>query len=227
MTKKVSALFMLFGILFNATLLISNILAVKIISIGGLAATAGLLVFPITYILNDCIAEVWGFKKARFIIWTGFATNFIAVIFYQLAVAIPGAEFWNLQDAFASVLSQTPRIAFASLSAFLVGSFLNAYVMSRMKISSGGKNFSLRAIISTLIGESADSLIFYMVAFAWILPFQEILIMIASQTVLKSAYEILILPVTTRVVKYVKCVEDVDVYDSGISYNILKIKEIE
>jgi len=226
MTKKVSALFMLFGILFNAALLVSNILAVKIISVGGITATAGLLVFPLTYILNDCIAEVWGFKKARFIIWTGFATNFIAVSFYQLAVILPAADFWESQDAFSAILSQTPRIAVASLLAFLVGSFLNAYVMSRMKIASAGRNFSLRAIVSTLIGEGADSLIFFLIAFAWILPFPEIGLMIVTQTILKSAYEVIILPVTTRVVKYVKRVENVDVFDSNISYNVLKVKEI-
>lgn len=226
MNKKVSVLFMLCGILFNAALLISNILAVKIMSFAGITATAGLFVFPITYILNDCITEVWGFKKARFIIWTGFATNFLAVVFYQLSVAVPPASFWEMQDAYALVLSQTPRLAVASLAAFLSGSLLNAYVMSRMKISSKGKNFSLRAIVSTLIGETTDSMIFFFVAFAFVLPFNEVFIMIVTQAIMKSAYEVIILPVTTRVVKYIKKVEKTDVYDTNISYNILSIKEV-
>ncbi|MCD7973577.1 MAG: queuosine precursor transporter [Candidatus Azobacteroides sp.] len=226
MDKKVSALFMVCGILFNVTLLISNILAIKIISVGGITATAGLMVFPITYILNDCIAEVWGFKKARLIIWTGFISNFLAVLFYQLAVAVPAASFWEHQDSFASILSQTPRVAIGSLLAFLVGSFLNAYVMSRMKVSSGGKHFSVRAIVSTLIGETADSMIFFLVVFVTVLPLSEVMIMVFTQAFMKSAYEVVILPVTTRVVKYIKRVENVDVYDENISYNVLKLKEI-
>lgn len=226
MNKQVSVLFMLCGILFNATLLISNILAFKIISVGGITATAGLIIFPVSYILNDCIAEVWGFKKARFIIWTGFATNFLTVLLYQISVAIPPAPFWDFQDAYATVLSQTPRIAIASLCAFLVGSFLNAYVMSRMKIASKGKRFSVRAIVSTLIGESADSVIFFTVAFAGLFPATDLLIMIFTQALMKSGYEVIILPVTTRVVNYIKRVEGVDVYDHEISYNVLKVNEV-
>ncbi len=226
MNKQVSLLFMLCGILFNAAILISNILAFKIISIWGITCTAGLLIFPVTYILNDCIAEVWGFKKARFIIWTGFATNFLAVILFQISVAIPPASFWNFQDAYATVLNQTPRIAIASLSAFLVGSFLNAYVMSRMKVASGGKRFSVRAIVSTLIGETADSMIFFIVAFAGIFSISEVILMVFTQAFMKSAYEVIILPVTTRVVNYIKHVEGVDVFDDDLSYNILKVTEV-
>ena len=119
-----------------------------------------------------------------------------------------------------------PRIAVASLIAFLAGSFLNAYVMSKMKIASNGKNFSLRAIVSTLIGESADSLIFFTIAFAGLITAGELLIMIGTQAVLKSLYEVIILPVTIRVVKYIKKVDGNDVYDLGTSYNILKVKDI-
>ena len=119
-----------------------------------------------------------------------------------------------------------PRIAIASLIAFLVGSFLNAYVMSKMKIASKGKNFSLRAIVSTLAGESADSLIFFPIAFLGLIPPRELLIMIGTQAVLKSLYEVLILPVTIRVVKYIKKVDGSDVYDIGTSYNVLKVKDI-
>jgi len=119
-----------------------------------------------------------------------------------------------------------PRIAIASLIAFLVGSFLNAYVMSKMKIASKGKNFSLRAIASTLVGESADSMIFFPIAFAGLIPCKELLIMIGTQAVLKSLYEVIILPVTIRVVKYIKKVDGSDVYDIGTSYNVLKVKDI-
>jgi uncharacterized integral membrane protein (TIGR00697 family) len=119
-----------------------------------------------------------------------------------------------------------PRIVAASLMAFLAGSFLNAYVLSRMKIASQGKNFSARAIWSTVVGETADSLIFFPLAFGGVIPLRELLIIVGIQIVLKSLYEVLILPVTIRVVKAIKKVEGTDVYDNDISYNVLKIKEL-
>lgn len=217
---------MVLSILFCVCLIISNILEVKMIALGPVTATAGLIVFPISYIINDCIAEVWGYKKARLIIWAGFAMNFLAVTLIQLAILLPPAPFWNNQEAFAMIFAATPRIAVASLIAFLVGSFLNAYVMSKMKVASGGKRFSSRAMVSTLVGESADSLIFFPIAFAGVVPFNELLILIITQAVLKSTYEALILPVTIRVVKLIKRIDGNDVYDTDISYNILKIKEV-
>ncbi|ETK13477.1 membrane protein, partial [Tannerella sp. oral taxon BU063 isolate Cell 8/11] len=154
-------------VLFCTCLVASNLLETKVVRLwqmpGGhiLSVTAGLLVFPISYIINDCIAEVWGYRKARLIIWLGFAMNFLVIILSRVAVMLPAAPFWEGEEAFNFVFGLAPRIAAASLLAFLVGSFLNAYVMSRMKIRSAGRNFSARAILSTLVGESADSLLFF------------------------------------------------------------------
>ena len=226
MKQKVSVPFMLLGILFNVCLIAANLLETKVIQVFGITVTAGLLVFPISYIINDCIAEVWGFRKARLIIWSGFAMNFFVVGLGLIAVAIPAAPFWEGEEHFDFVFGMAPRIVAASLMAFLVGSFLNAYVMSKMKIASKGKNFSLRAIVSTLAGESADSMIFFPIAFIGLIPVKELLIMIGTQAVLKSLYEVIILPVTIRVVKYIKKVDGTDVYDIGTSYNILKVKDI-
>ena len=142
------------------------------------------------------------------------------IAFAQLAVLLPAAPFWEGEEGFNFVFGMAPRIAVASLIAFLAGSFLNAYVMSKMKIASNG------AIVSTLIGGSADSLIFFPIAFAGLIPAGELLIMIGTQAVLKSLYEVIILPVTIRVVKYIKKVDGNDVYDLGTSYNILKVKDI-
>ncbi len=226
MKREVSVLFMLAGILFATCLLISNILATKILLIGPWAAPAGVLIFPIAYILNDVITEVWGFAKARLIIWTGFAVNIVAVLFFTVGIVIPGAPFWQNQEAFATVLGNTPRIVVASLSAYLIGSFLNAYVMSRMKVLTKGKGFSGRAILSTLVGESADSLIFISIAFAGVFPFEVLVTMIFTQAMLKTVYEVLILPVTIWVVKLVKRIEGVDAIDIDLSYNLFKVKEI-
>ena len=226
MKEKVSVPFMLLGILFNVCLIAANLLETKVIQIGSLTVTAGLLVFPISYIINDCIAEVWGFKKARLIIWSGFAMNFFVVALGLIAVAIPAAPFWEGEEHFDFVFGMAPRIVAASLIAFLVGSFLNAYVMSKMKVASRGRHFSARAILSTLAGETADSLIFFPVAFGGIIAWRELLIMMCIQIILKSMYEVIILPVTIRVVKAIKKIDGSDVYDTDISYNVLKVKDI-
>ena len=226
MKEKVSVPFMLLGILFNVCLIAANLLETKVIQIGSLTVTAGLLVFPISYIINDCIAEVWGFKKARLIIWSGFAMNFFVVALGLIAVAIPAAPFWEGEEHFDFVFGMAPRIVAASLMAFLVGSFLNAYVMSKMKVASRGRHFSARAILSTLVGETADSLIFFPVAYGGIIAWRELLIMMCIQIILKSMYEVIILPVTIRVVKAIKKIDGSDVYDTDISYNVLKVKDI-
>lgn len=226
MKEKVSVPFMLLGILFNVCLIAANLLENKVIQVGSITVTAGLLVFPISYIINDCIAEVWGFKKARLIIWSGFAMNFFVVALGLIAVALPAAPFWEGEQHFDFVFGMAPRIVVASLLAFLVGSFLNAYVMSKMKVASGGRNFSARAIWSTVVGETADSLIFFPIAFGGLIAWPELLVMMGTQIVLKSLYEVIILPITIRVVKAVKRIDGSDVYDTDISYNVLKVKDI-
>lgn len=220
MKKQVSLLFMLLGILFNVCLIASNLLETKVIDLFGLTATGGLIVFPISYIINDCITEIWGYNNAKFIIWSGFASNFLMILLSQIVMLLPAAPFWEGEESFNFIFGLTPRIAFASLLAFLVGSFINAYVMSKMKIASKGKHFSARAILSTLAGESADSIIFFPIAFAGIIPIKEIIIMIFTQAVLKSTYEIIILPVTIKVVNIIKHIEGRDTYDNNISYRI-------
>ena len=226
MKQKVSVSFMLTGIVFNVCLIAANLLETKVIQLGSLTVTAGLLVFPISYIINDCIAEVWGFRKARLIIWSGFVMNFFVVTLGLIAVSLPAAPFWEGEEHFNFVFGMAPRIVAASLMAFLVGSFLNAYVMSRMKIASRGRNFSARAIWSTVVGETADSLIFFPVAFGGVIAWRELVVMMGLQILLKSAYEVVILPVTIRVVKAVKRIDGSDVYDEGISYKVWKVKEI-
>ena len=199
---------MLMGILFCVCLIAANLLETKVIEVCGLSLTCGLLVFPISYIINDCIAEVWGFEKARIIIWSGFAMNFFVVALGLIAVQLPAAPFWEGEAHFNFVFGMAPRIVVGSLLAFLVGSFLNAYVMSKMKLRNQGRYFSLRAIASTLVGETADSLIFFPIAFWGLIGVKELAGMMAAQIVLKSLYEVLVLPLTIRVVKAVKRMED-------------------
>ena len=222
MKQQVSLSFMLMGILFSVCLIAANLLETKVVVIGGLSVTCGLLVFPVSYIINDCIAEVWGFAKARTIIWCGFAMNFFVVALGLISVQLPAAPFWEGEEHFNFVFGMAPRIVAGSLLAFLAGSFLHAYVMSRMKIQSQGRHFSLRAIASTLVGETADSLVFFPIAFGGILAVGDLAMMMGVQIVLKSLYEVVILPLTIRVVRAVKRIEETDVYDEGISYNIFR-----
>lgn len=226
MKKQVSVAYLVSGLLFTTCLIVANIVEQKLIQIGPIEATAGLLIFPISYIVNDIIAEVWGYRKARLIIWYGFLMNFLAVAVFRLSIIVPGSENFSHQDAFELVMGNTLRITVASFIAFLIGSFLNAYVMSKMKIMQKGRNFSLRAVVSTFVGEGADSLIFFTIAFAGVIPNNDLLLLMLTQTGMKTAYEIIILPFTNRVVKWVKKKEEEDVYDEEVSYNPFKIKEI-
>lgn len=226
MKNKVSVLFMLAGILFSTCLIISNILASKIMMVGPWAAPAGVLIFPLAYIINDVIAEVWGYQKARLIIWAGFGVNVLAALFFSAGIAVQAAPFWQGQDAFASVLGSTPRIVAASLLAYLLGSFLNAFVMSKFKIMTKGKAFSLRAIVSTLAGEGADSLIFITIAFAGIFPVKVLFGMVLTQALIKTAYEILVLPLTIWIVGKVKKMEGIDTFDYSVSYNPFRFKQV-
>lgn len=217
---------MLFSILFTVCLIAANLLGTKQIALGSVNVTGGLLIFPVSYIINDCVCEVWGYRKARLLIWTGFLMNFFFVSVCALCDAIPGAPYWHNDAGFHAVFGLAPRIALASFVAFIAGSFINAYVMSRMKIASQGRRFSLRAVLSTIFGESADSLLFFPLAFYGVIPLAELPVLMLWQVVLKTAYEVIVLPVTIQVVAWVKRHEGVDIYDNDVNYSILKIFNI-
>ena len=220
--NNVSVLFMIFSILFCVCLITANILETKQIQVLSVSLTGGLIVFPVSYIINDCVCEVWGYSKARMLIWLGFAMNFFFVMVGALCDAIPGAPYWDNEEGFHAIFGLAPRIAAASFIAFICGSFINAYVMSKMKIASNGKNFSLRAILSTVAGESIDSLIFFPLALSSVVPAKELILLMVWQVILKTVYEIIALPITIRVVKALKKYEGEDVYDEGISYGWFK-----
>ena len=226
MKKQVSLTYMVAGLLFTVCLIVANITAQKTITIFGLSATAALLIFPVSYIVNDLIAEVWGYKKARFIIWMGFLMNFFVVIIFQLSILIPENAFFPHQEAFGQILGSSLRLTLASFVAFLTGSFVNAYVMSRMKILQKGKGFSIRAIVSTFAGEGMDSLIFFFIAFVGIMPLKNVFELTLHIALLKTAYEILVLPLTAYLVKRIKKIEGVDVFDKDVNYNPFKIREV-
>ena len=225
---KISVTFLLLTVTFCMCLIVSNLMEIKTVDMGPLTITAGVIVFPISYILNDCIVEVYGFAKARLVIWLGFGMNLLVSLLLQLGIWLPGAESWTGQEAMTMIFGAVPRIFAASFIAFLCGSMVNAYVLSRMKLSSGGssRGFSLRAIVSSLWGEGVDSVIFFPIAFGGVLAWNEIGMLIATQTVLKTLYEVLILPVTMRVVKALKEYEGAEETSAPKSYKWWKINEL-
>ena len=219
--EQVSVTFMLLAVTFCVCLILANLLATKQIQFGPLNLTSGVLVFPISYVVNDCITEVWGYRRAKLVIWTGFVMNFAFVLIAWLADMIPGAPYWTNQEGFHAIFGLAPRVALASFAAFIVGSLMNAYVMSRMKIRDKGHRFSLRAIASTVVGEVTDSLIFFPIALGGIVPIENLILMMGSQVVVKILVEVVILPMTIRFVKWLKRTEGMDVYDNDINYSII------
>ena len=217
--------FLLITALFTASLTVSNFFASKVFLLGPFTLSGAVILFPVTYILNDCLAEVYGYRKARLVIWTGFALNLFFVLVAQLEILLPGAPFWDGQEGFRMVFGATPRALAASLLAFLAGSTVNALVMSRMKIADRSfKFFGLRAIVSSIAGELLDSGIFVTILF-WNLGPAAIGKLILGQVTVKVLYEIVILPLTSFIVRKVKAAEGIDTFDDGISYNPFKITD--
>ena len=223
--------FLILSVLFVVCLIVANLTEIKTVDLGWFTITAGVVVFPISYIINDCVVEVYGFRKARLMIWLGFAMSLIVAFCLNLAIWLPGGDEWHEQQAMKTIYGSVPRIMAASFAAFVCGSMVNAYVMSRMKLLAGAsmnssRSFSLRAIISTLLGEGVDSLVFFPIAFGGVFPLETIVSLILTQALLKTTYEIIILPVTIRVVRFLKRIEEVDVVDDSISYKWWRVGDI-
>lgn len=202
-----STFFLYLAITFVVCLLLSNILAAKLLKIGTFSVTAGVLVFPISYIINDILSEVYGYDKAKRIIICGFILNIFMVLIFQLAFVIPAPEWFENDEAFKLILGSTPRTVLAGLVAYLLGSLVNAKVLTKMKARENNK-FGIRAIVSTLFGEATDSLIFVPIAFLGNVPVIEMIGMIFIQVVIKTCYEIVCLPVTSILVNKVKKYEN-------------------
>lgn len=230
-SPRLTVIFMLLSVLFVVCLIISNLIEIKVVDLGWFTITAGVVVFPISYIINDCVVEVYGFRKARLMIWTGFASSLLVALFLNLAIALPGGAEWHAQEAMELIYGSVPRIMAASFAAFICGSMVNAYVMSRMKAAAGSgrtsrRSFSARAVASTLFGEGVDSLVFFPVAFGGVLPWDTVVSLIVSQALLKTAYEVAVLPLTVVIVEKLKSAERLDTVDTGISYRWWKLGDI-
>lgn len=211
---------------FITMLIVSNIVAVKLIDVGGLVLPAAVVVFPISYIVGDVLTEVYGYSQARRVIWLGFGCNLLAVAAIWLAGAMPAAVFWAPnQAAFDTILGYTPRLLAASFAAYLVGEFANAAVLSRMKVATGGRFLWTRTIGSTLVGEGLDSAVFITLAFAGVMPPEVLPTTIVTQWLFKTAYEAAATPLTYLVVNWLKRVEGMDTFDIGTPLNPFRFTE--
>jgi len=221
----VSFWFLGIACLFVTCLIVSNIVAVKLAVIFGLILPAAVVIFPISYILGDVLTEVYGYARARQVIWLGFGCNLIAVLAIAVAGALPSPEFRGGEEAYRKILGQTPRILAASFLAYLVGEFVNAYVLARLKVATDGRFLWVRTIGSTLIGQAFDSAIFMTFAFAGVWPTEILATAAITQWLFKSAYEALATPLTYLVVGFLKRREGCDVFDRNLRFNPLTISD--
>lgn len=209
--ENITSLFLFLSAVFITCLLLSNILAAKLLRIGNWSVTAGVLVFPISYILNDIMTEVYGLKLAKKVIYMGFLMNFFMVLVFSLAIVLPAPDWYDMSDEFAMILGSTPRNMTAGLAAYLSGSLVNASVMNRMKSKSvNGSKFGQRAVVSTIVGETVDSCVFVPIAFGGLISIGEIVNMMVIQVIIKTLYECICLPLTSTIVKKVKEYEERD-----------------
>ncbi|MBB5520015.1 queuosine precursor transporter [Amphiplicatus metriothermophilus] len=209
----------------------SNIIgAGKVASVAGFAFGAGVLFFPLSYVLGDVLTEVYGYERARRAVWAGFVSAAFAAGMAAFITAMPPAPGWNVdiggidrQTAFALDFGQAPRIVLASCLAIWAGEMANAYVMARMKVASGGRHLWRRTIGSTAVGQGVDTLIFYPLAFGGVWANEVVLAVMATNYALKVGWEAALTPVTYRVVGFLKKAEGVDVYDRNADFTPFKL----
>ena len=209
-TERISFLQLVLTVLFVSSLLISNVITSKQVLLPfDIVMTGAVFIFPITYILSDLFSEIYGYKYSRITCYLAFAMNLFMVVVFQLVIETTSPAFWNNQQAFETVLGNTPRILFASLSAFVIGDLVNDRVFKKLKEKhpKDHKGFGYRAIMSSFCGELIDSLIFLPIAFIGTMPVIKLIEMTVMQVLIKTGYEIVILPVTKYIVKRVSAYE--------------------
>ena len=217
---------------FVTTLIVSNIIAVKVVTIFGLILPAAVILFPVAYIIGDVLTEVYGYGRARQAIWIAFGCNLLAVVAIWIAGLLPPASSWTVgalngpeeaAQAFQAILGFTPRLLLASFIAYLVGEFVNAFILAKMKILTQGRYLWTRTIGSTLIGQGIDSLLFISIAFYGVLPSSVLVSAILAQWLVKSAFEVLATPLTYLVVNNLKRAESIDTFDTNTDFSPLHV----
>jgi uncharacterized integral membrane protein (TIGR00697 family) len=224
--QRWSGLFLCIAVVFTSSLIVSNIIAVKLITFLGVVLPAGIIVFPVTYIFGDILTEVYGYARTRFVIWLGFSANLLVVILIKIGEVLPPASIWPNQEAYAVILGYTPRILLASFGAYLCGEFVNAYVLARLKVLTRGKWLWTRTIGSTIAGQLIDSVVFIGLAFVGRVPGGLLVQVVIAQWLFKVAYEVIATPFTYLIVGVLKKREGIDPYDYDTDFNPLKILSV-
>ena len=209
--------------LFVTCLLTANTMASKLITLGGVVLTAGIVIFPVSYVIGDVLTEVWGYGATRRVIWLGFACNALMVAALWLGGELPAAPFWKGQDAYEIIFSQTPRVLLASFLAYLVGEFANAFVLAKLKIATGGRWLWMRTIGSTVVGQGLDSVVFVTLAFAGVVPAGALVPIVVAQWMVKVLYEAAATPLTYAAVAWLKAREGLDAYDRQTDFNPVRL----
>jgi hypothetical protein len=209
--------------LFVTCLLTANTIAAKLVTLGGVTLTAGIVIFPISYVLGDVLTEVWGYDAARRVIWLGFACNALMVAAVWLGGELPAAPFWKGQAAYQEILGHAPRILLASFAAYLVGEFANAFVLAKLKIATEGRWLWVRTIGSTVVGQGFDSVVFVTLAFAGMMPASALAGLVGAQWAVKVAYEAAATPLTYAAVAWLKSREQIDTFDYDTDFNPLRL----
>jgi uncharacterized integral membrane protein (TIGR00697 family) len=209
--------------LFVTCLLTANTMASKLITLGGVVLTAGIVIFPISYVIGDVLTEVWGYGATRRVIWLGFACNAVMVAALWVGGELPAAPFWKGQDAYETIFSQTPRVLLASFLAYLVGEFANAFVLAKLKIATGGRWLWMRTIGSTVVGQGLDSVVFVTLAFAGVVPAGALVPIVIAQWMVKVVYEAAATTLTYAAVAWLKAREGLDAYDRHTDFNPVRL----
>jgi len=210
--------------LFVAVLLISNVASSKIVALGPFTFDAGTLLFPLSYIFGDILTEVYGYKKSRQVIWTGFFSALLMSAVFIIVGKLPPAGDWPNQAAYDAILGLTPRIVIASLIAYFAGEFSNSYTLAKMKILTSGRHLWSRTIGSTVVGEFIDTLLFCAIAFWGVLPASLLLAVAISNYIFKTGIEVFFTPLTYRIIAFLKRRESEDYFDRDTNFNPFKIK---
>ena len=215
-----SGWFVAVAMVFVTCLITANIIAVKLVAIGGLVVFAAIIIFPLSYIIGDVLTEVYGYRRARLVIWLGFGCNLLAVVAIVIGQLLPPAPgFQDIQGAYERILGYSPRLLGASFVAYLIGEFTNSFVLAKMKVATGGRWLWARTIASTVVGEGLDTLVFGTLAFVGTFPGAVLANSILTGWLLKVAYETLATPFTYAVVTFLKQKEGIDVYDLHTDFN--------
>src|SRR5215469_16004494 len=214
MPRRIYKYYDLIMALFVTVLLCSNIIgAAKVATVWGFTFGAGVLFFPISYLFNDVLTEVYGYARSRKVVWAGFGAIIFASFMSWVVVSLPAATGWNDQRAYETVFGQTPRIVFASLTAFFAGEFANSYVLAKMKILTSGRYLWTRTIGSTIVGEGVDSMVFYPLAFLGVWSTRLVVTVMVSNYIIKVVWETIVTPITYQVVGFLKREEQEDYFD--------------